>query len=529
MQSDYSIGSFGLTKGIVNINLGNQKNSFKSIYSNTHSDGYRENNKYDRQTFTFNSNHYINKKNLLTFLTSYVDLKSFIPSSINEDDYNNNPKSAAFTWKQAKGYEDSQRGVLGISWEHDLNNKIKQITSGFSSFNNSYEPRPFNILTEKSFALGIRTRLLGTQTLYNEELNWTLGAELFKDIYTNGTYENLYQDFPEATGSVQGNQLSNFKEKRTYYNFFFETQYNLTKNTTVSVGLNYNKTLYKLKDNFVTTENIDQSGSYTFNGILSPKFGFFHSFSENISLYSNISHGFSPPTTQETLLPNGLINTNIKPETGWNYEIGIRTLFIKNRLQLNMAVYRLAVRNLLVAKRTSNDEFIGINAGKTQHDGLELSVNYKWLKSENFTINQYISYAPNNFIFKEFVDNDNNYSGNKLTGVPSNIFNSRFDFNTTFGAYGTIGFQHVGKIPITDSNSLFTKDYNLTNLIVGLKLTIFKNFSLNYYFGLDNVFDEHYASQILINAMGFNGGLPRYYYPGNPINYYTGINLNYLF
>jgi iron complex outermembrane receptor protein len=46
---------------------------------------------------------------------------------------------------------------------------------------------------------------------------------------------------------------------------------------------------------------------------------------------------------------------------------------------------------------------------------------------------------------------------------------------------------------------------------------------------LNNIFDEDYASQILINATGFGGNAPRYFYPGNPTNYYAGINMNYIF
>ncbi|WP_445956475.1 TonB-dependent receptor domain-containing protein [Yeosuana sp.] len=529
IQSEFSMGSYGLIKGIININHGTKTNSLRVIYSNTHSNGYRKNNEYDRQTFTFNSNHYLNEKNQITFIGSYVDLKSFIPSSIDEEAYKNNPTSAAFTWKQSKGYEDSQRGVFGVSWDHRYNNHIKHLTSVFTSFKKAYEPRPFDVLKENTVALGIRTRLLGTHTLFNNNLNWTMGVEVFKDNYKYGTFENLYQDYPAGTGSVQGALLSDFKEKRTYYNVFFETNYSLTEKTTLSIGLNYNKTHYKLKDRFVTEANPDQSGSYTFNAMLSPKFGVSHIFSDNISVYSNISHGFSPPTTTETLLPDGLINSNIKPETGWNYEIGTRTTFNSNRLQLNIAIYRLNVKNLLVARRTSDDQFIGVNAGKTQHDGLELSLQNQWLTSKKFTLTQFLTYTLNNFVFKEFIDDNNNYSGNKLTGVPSNIFNTGIDFTSGTGIYGTIQFQHVGKIPMTDSNSLYSDDYNLTNLKAGYKLSIYKNLNLNIYFGLDNVFDEQYASQILINAIGFGGSAPRYYYPGNSINYYSGFNLNFLF
>ncbi len=336
-ESDMSFGSFGLIKGVINVNHGTEKSSFRTVYSNTHSDGYRDNNEYDRQTFTIDANHFLNRKNDITFLASYVDLKGFIPSSVNEDAYKNNPKAAAFTWAQAKGYENTKRGVFGLSWNHQFNNTLKQISSVFSSFNDAYEPRPFNILTENTSAIGIRSRILVSA----EKLNWTFGGELFKDTYKSSTFENLYQDYPPGTGSIKGDKLSDLKEKRTYYNIFIETNYNPSEKLMFSFGLNFNETSYHLNDRFSTDGNPDQSGSYKFKGILSPKLGVSYLFNDNISVYSNISHGFSPPTIAETLLPDGLINPDIKPETGWNFEIGTRSTFINNRLQVNMALYQV--------------------------------------------------------------------------------------------------------------------------------------------------------------------------------------------
>lgn len=522
---DVSFGSFGLFKNMININHGNTKNSVRAVYSNTQSNGYRENNQYNRQTFTMNSNHYIDLKNEVTFLLSYVDLKAFIPSSINENDYLNNPQMAAFNWAQAEGFEDSKRGVLGGTWNHQYNSNLKQITSVFTSFKDAYEPRPFDILTENTWAIGMRSRLLGTY----KSLNWTAGGELFNDTYQARNFENLYQNFPTGTGSVEGAKFAHLKETRSYYNVFFEVNYDASEKTTLSIGLNYNSTNYRIFDQFLTDNKSDQSGTYRFEGMVSPKIGISHILNKNISLYSNISHGFSPPTTAETLLPDGLVNTNIKPEMGWNYEIGARAAFIKNRLQCNLALFKLDVKNLLVARRTAEDQFIGINAGKTQHNGLEAVVKYQWVENQTLSLNHYLSYTLNDFKFKEFIDNEANYSGNKLTGVPSNVLNSGIDFDTTLGVYASLNFQYVGKIPITDSNTLFSDSYSVTNIKLGYKQTIYKNLNLNAYFGLDNAFNEKYASQLLINAMGFGGAAPRYYYPGNPTNYYTGLNLNYNF
>ncbi|NMH88618.1 TonB-dependent receptor [Flavivirga sp. Y03] len=530
INTGISVGSFGLSKGTININHGNATHSFRATQSYTHSDGYRENNKYNRQTFSINSSHYLNKKNELSFLASYVDLKAFIPSSINEETFLNSPKSAAFTWKQSQGFENSKRAIFGLSWNYQYNNHIKQITSIFTSFHDAYEPRPFNILKENTLAMGIRSRILGNSKLFNKTFNWTLGGELFKDTYKSETFENLYRNFPNGTGSVEGNQLSNFKERRSYYNAFFETTYKLSRNTILSTGLNLNQTSYNLKDKFpISANNLDQSGSFKFKNIISPKFGISNQISKNIGIYSNISHGFSPISLDETLLPDGQLNTNLKPETGWNFEIGTRGTFINNRLQFNLTLYRLSIKNLLVSRRTAQDEFIGINAGSTKHDGLELSLNYQWLQKEILSINTFVNYTFNNFKFKEFIDGENNFSGNDLTGVPSDIFNTGINIESSFGIYGNINFQYVGDMPITDSNNLYSDSYSLTNFKIGYKTSFNKKLNFNLFLGINNIFDETYASQILINASGFNGNAPRYYYPGNPLNYYTGMNINYVF
>ncbi len=530
LQPEFLLGSFGLQKYMLKANYGDSNHAVKAVYSDTKSDGFRENNNYSRETFTVHTNHYLGQHNELTFLASYVNLKAFIPSSLNEQTFRDRPQSAAFTWKQAKGFEDSQRGIFGLSWKHSYNDNVQQITSVFTSFRENYEPRPFNILDETTLAVGARTRLLGNFNFLDKTLKWTIGAEVFKDIYQSKTFANLYRDFPEGTGSVQGDNLSDFKENRNYYNIFAEANYQFTTNTNVTIGINANETSYVLKDRFeVSQDNPDQSGSFSFNAIFSPKIGLSHSFSKNISVFSSVSHGFSPISLEETLLPNGQINTNLKPETGWNYEIGTRGSYFDNKLLFNASIYRLNIENLLVSRRTAADEFIGINAGKTQHDGLELEVFYKWIENEKINLQLFANYILNNFVFKEFIDNEKNFSGNDLTGVPSSVFNAGVDFNAANGFYGNINYQYVGSMPITDANSLYSNAYNLTNFKVGYAFNFLKDIKVNTFFGVNNLFNETYASQILINASSFGGNAPRYFYPGNPVNYFTGINFNYLF
>ena len=119
VHSQLTLGSFGLLKSNLNFNHGSANKSYRGVYSNTYLDGYRDNNQYNRQTFTLATNHYVDAKNELSIIASYVDLKAFIPSSVNESTFLNSPTDAAFTWGKSKGFEKSKRGLLGVTWSHD--------------------------------------------------------------------------------------------------------------------------------------------------------------------------------------------------------------------------------------------------------------------------------------------------------------------------------------------------------------------------------------------------------------------------
>lgn len=528
LQTTYTFGSFGLQKIWLNTNLANKKNSAKISYSNTKNEGYRENNELERQTITLASNHYLNEKNSLNVIGNFIDLKAYIPSSLNENDYINQPTKAAFTWSQAQGFEEYYKLLLGLSWQHDYSENSKQISSFFGSILDSYEARPFNIQDQNTTALGLRTRFINYTQLFKKDFQWTVGLELFNDLNRLKTFENLYREFPEGTGSVQGPLISDFDDNRYYINLFSEAQFQLSERLQVDIGINMNHTSYKLKDNYFL-DNEDLSGDYGFDIILSPKMGLNFQIDDHKMVFASISHGFSPPKLEETLLPDGLINNDIKPETGWNYEIGSRGKIIKNIFNYEVSIFLMDIENLLVARRTGDDQFIGVNAGNTIHKGIEIGLNYFILNKDAVQLSHSNSISINDFSFKDFQDLDEDFSGNDLTGVPDRTFFSELYLNTAFGLYTSLNYQYTGQIPLRDDNSIYADPYQLINLKTGYRTSLGKHFQLDAFFGLNNIFDEKYASMLQINAGSFGNNAPRYYYPGLPRNYFTGLNLQYTF
>ncbi|MDX1667670.1 MAG: TonB-dependent receptor, partial [Saprospiraceae bacterium] len=230
----------------------------------------------------------------------------------------------------------------------------------------------------------------------------------------------------------------------------------------------------------------------------------------------------SSPTLEETLTPGGNINPDIEPEKGWNFEIGLRGDHFRQKLSFEFVLYTMRIRDLLVARRLALDQYIGINAGKTVHNGFEAYLRYDLLSY----LSIYLNYTNTNYRFDEFVEDQRDFSGNQLTGSPPHTVNGGLDLQLDNGLYGHLTYRFVDALPITDDNTVFSDAYQLMRLKVGYNRAVGK-WRVDAHLGIDNLWDEKYSSMFQINAAGFGGSAPRYYYPGLPRNYFGGIKLTY--
>ncbi|WP_228851815.1 TonB-dependent receptor domain-containing protein [Aegicerativicinus sediminis] len=524
LSSSFEAGSFGYQKYLANTSFSLDDARFNVLYSSTLSDGFRENNSYDRKTLTLTSRWTLDAKNSLTLLASYVDLFGGIPSSLDRDDFEESPERAAFVWGRAEAYEDSQALILGLSWRHYFEQSGSWVSSIFLNSKTNEEPRPFNILEEATQGMGLRSRYENHIDLLQKRFNYSFGLEGFYDRYKPKTFENLYASFPPGTGSVKGEMLTNLREKRYYINLFAEGRWSVSEATEVVLGLNVNKTEYQLRD--LQNSVDDYPNRYSFDLLVSPKIGIVSKLSESFRLFGNISHGYSNPTTAETLLPEGVFNPDLNPEVGWNFEIGSRFQW-KNYLKAELSLYHMKVTNSLVSRRTIDDNFYAINAGKARYNGLELSLSSTLWKNANTQLQFLGALSLNDYEFTDFVDADNDFSGNRVTGTPNHMYNLQLQLLNYSGFYGRLSYNHIGDMPVNDANQFFSDSYGLVDAKLGFKTTLFNQLFLNVYGGINNALDKAYASQLQINALGFGTNLPRFYYPGNPRNWYAGIHLTY--
>src|SRR5690606_19905656 len=212
---------------------------------------------------------------------------------------------------------------------------------------------------EYTNGFGFRTLFLGNFALWGREAKYSLGAELYKDEYHWANLENLYME-NNGNGTLEGEAFSENKEFRDQLNTFGTFTFPFTDSFTAQLGLNINKTQYDFHDLYNRGEE-NKSASRSFDAILSPSLTLDYALNREIRLFANVSHGFSNPSLAQTLTPDGVINPDIAQEIGMNYELGGRIFLLDDRLGIDVALYRMDIKDLLVAQRIDNDQYVGKN------------------------------------------------------------------------------------------------------------------------------------------------------------------------
>ncbi|MGJ8593665.1 MAG: TonB-dependent receptor family protein [Aquaticitalea sp.] len=523
-RNNTTVGSYGLFKNTLTSDFSNDRFNFHVTYSHLELDGFRENSNYNRNSILLNSNYKLSDKTELSSLINYNNYTAQIPSSISKSAFEEDPSQAAFTWAQAKGYESEKNTLVALSLKHIFDENFKNTTSVFYTYSDHYEPRPFNILDEYTSGFGARTSFDKGFKFLNGVAEWTFGGEFFKDKYNWKTIENLYDD-NNGNGSLEGLLLSKNAEDRKQINVFSSITLPILERLDVQVGVNYNKVNYDYHDEYnYGTSNQDVSRD--FDAIVAPNLNVIYQLTARQNIYVNVSYGFNYPSLEEALTPDGIVNPNISPEKGFNYEVGVESYFFNRKWHILTSLYLMDIDDLLVAERVGDDQYIGRNAGQTIHKGLEVSTNYQLVINESFSMSPYVNASFNWHKFENFVSDDTDFSGNDLTGVPDLTIGSGIAFQfKNLALYGN--HLYVGQMPMNDGNTLYSDAYNIMNLKIDYEVPLFKAMEMRLNFGINNVFDTQYASAILINATGFNNSEPRYFYPGNPRNYYGGVSLRY--
>ncbi len=328
------------------------------------------------------------------------------------------------------------------------------------------------------------------------------------------TYETLQGE--------QGDLQDAIKENRFYTNLFNLYHWRVSDRLKLEAGVNLAFIRFRLAE---SNKPGYPEGDFSYHPVFSPRLGMNYRLSQHLTLFSAAGHGFSTPSFEETLLPIGVRNDQLRPEKGWNLELGLRGDVWDKRITFDITGYLLFVKDLLVTKRITEEIFTGINAGKSFHAGLESLVTWALFGGHQTGtgLNLVHSFQLSGNRFVEFVDDEADYSGNELPGIPQYKNDLILKWLTSLNIETSLTLLMVGKQYLTDDNEGMYQGYQTFDWNISYARDLLTNFGFSVALGINNIFNQSHASMILINAPSFGGAPPRYYYPGMPRNFYLTL------
>lgn len=471
-------------------------------------DGFRENSAFSRSSGLLSgefSN--INVLGKISYLLMLSDVHALTPSSVDESTLQNNPPAAASNWLNVKGYKAYQRMLAGMKIDTKLSDTWTNTLLVSTNTYDQYELRPFNILDDRSVSWSAQETLRYTARF----INVAAGLEVLGEKY-------IWQTQANNTEAV----LTDAQETRHHLDAFASMELLPSEHLRISLAANINFTEYSLKEH----QNPDRpvaTGKYTGKGICSPMAGIVYHLSKALSFYGSAGHGFSNPTVEESLSSNGEMNPLLQPEQGWTFDAGVKSWFPSTRISFQGSVYTILLNDLLVTKRPSEDVFYGENAGSSVLKGVELVFRHQPAEWLNYSVSGSVS----NNRFKDFIDNSISYTGNQLPGIPQSNVYSDLEIDLPWQLKLNAVFRYSGEQFADDANEVIVKGWKTLDAGVRYDTSVVSRLHLQAQLAVNNLFNEHYASMILINAPSFAGRDPRYYYPALPRNFMLSVRLRW--
>jgi iron complex outermembrane receptor protein len=262
-----------------------------------------------------------------------------------------------------------------------------------------------------------------------------------------------------------------------------------------------------------------------FNSEIAPRLAISKKLVQNLWLYGSISKGFSPPSVAEVLPSTTVISTDLQAEHGVNYEAGVKSSWLKQRLYVEVNAFYYQLENAIVSRKDASNADYFTNAGSTKQRGIESQASYKVLAREHSFISNvgiWTSYTWDKFNYDEFKQSTTDYSGKQLPSVAPNTVAAGLDVSTKNGIYSNLTYFYSDRIPLNDANSDYASSYNLLSERLGWRKPLKKKMMLDVFVGGDNLFDVTYSLGNDINAAG-----GRYYNAAPGRNFYGGASIHF--
>lgn len=518
-DNHFQLGLTGGTYGLFNENLAwdhhGASTDFRIFQSHLQCDGYRVNSALRRDNFQANGLSRLGKKDELGWIALLSDIHYETPGGLTLAQQQADPRQARPSTPAVPGPVVQQAGVYnttalgGLTNTFHFNNKWKNVSSLVYSYTDFKNPFLTNYEKRKESSIGLRTKFMYDGMLGRMPFQWVMGGEwqnTFSKIDNYGNDKGV-ADTVQTKDEVGATQQF----------YFAQGGLNLTDQLIFEAGASINLFQYKYQR---LTDNPSPKNTKHFDAQVLPRLALLYKLTKTVSVHVAASKGFSAPTIAEVRPSQGSFFTDLQPEFGWNYEVGVRGTALQYRLNFELNLYQFKLQQAIVRRVDSTGAEYFVNSGGTNQKGFEAQLGY-WIvhNADHFLrgARVWTSVSINDYKFTDYKASGADYSGNEITGVPKQVIVSGVDLETAGGFYLHASFNYTSKLPLNDANAVYASDYRLLQGKLGWK-TKWHDLNLELFAGIDNALNQLYSLGNDINAIG-----NRYYNPAPARNYFGGL------
>jgi len=509
-------GSFGLLHQHAGLQLAGKKSQFSFNQAYQQADGYRQHTAMQRQFWQLSERLRYGKNNSVQLLAFYSDLQYQTPGGLTLAQYEADPRQARPAAGPNPGAVAQQAGIYnktlfaGLSNELWISASLRYVTAIFGSNTNFENPFISTYETRLEQNLGIRTFLEWYgQNNARIQWKWHLGLEGQKGWQDIETFQN--------NGGTQGAQIAQDVLKINQLFYFSRLTTTLGKRLVAETALSLNTYRY-------TYAGWAAEGNRQLAAQWMPRLALSYLAAPGFSLRATLSRGYSPPGLAEVRASDNRINNTLEAETGWNREAGLRIGLWQNRLQLDASVFRYHLRQAIVRRLDDNGAEYFVNAGGTRQTGVEANLNM-WIKAPDnkgfwrgWQLNGGFTYS--HFVFSNYQLAGNDFSGNRLTGVPRRVLalSTTLLFPQHLRLF--VACNATSRLPLNDANTVFADKYELLQAKLSWSGLRLKKTTFSVFIGADNLLNQQYSLGNDLNAF-----VGRFYNVAAPLNFSVGVGI----
>ncbi len=515
LQIKIAGGSFGTLQESVQYQKNTAAYSIRLLQNHNQSDGYRNQSRLRKDNIQLRIKFKESKKYSADFLLLLSDLNYQTPGGLNQAQLLANPRQsrpATPTLPSAQAQKAAifnKTALVGFSNTVNISNNWKTVTSFSAAVTGFKNPFITNYEKRSEANLGIRTKFV-YENNRQLPLQWITGIEVQRGDYRI-----------DSTGNKAGVPDANLvrDEVGAKQQFVF-SQLNVDPFSFLKIqaGFSFNYFGYTIKRTIGTPAN--GKVPLDFGNQFLPRIAVSILPLENLSIYAQLSKGYSSPTIAEIRPSAGGTYTGLQAEYGWNKEVGVKWNPFNSKLFIQTTIFQFDLKDAIVKQTNAAGAEYFSNVGSVVQKGIESEFTWMLLNkptSKAIQLLQLVGSATiNDFKFGDYQAGSTNFKNKKLTGVPNEVYAAGVYAEFLRNFYLNLNFNYTGSMPLNDANAVFASPYRLWQSKAGWKGSL-KGTTLDLFILLDNIGNQQYSLGNDINAFG-----GRFFNPAPTKNFLIG-------